>query len=158
MRSAAGYTGLYRYPFSWGNSNSIWPGGRIMTSFPGVSPSNFQAQKGPRYLANWRARYFLDDRKIHLATVTAIYKGGYSVQCPQCLPVGALMNLEFLVRYKEHPTRIRVKGRVDYCLLRNNDAGADVELTITKITSEHQHVVNNLIQLLSDSTEFNLRI
>lgn len=129
-----------------------------MTSFPGASLGHSQVSKAPRYRANWRARYFLDNRKIQLATVTAIYKGGYSLQCAQCLPIGALMNLEFLVRYKEHPTRIRVKGRVDYCLLRNIGEGADVELTITKISSEHQHVVNNLIQLMSDSTEFNLRI
>lgn len=129
-----------------------------MTSFPGVSASKAQTNKGPRYLANWRARYFLDDRKIQFATVTAIYKTGYSLLCTQCLPVGAVINLEFLVRYKDHPTRIRIKGRVDYCLLKSTGDGAEVEITTTKITPEHQHVVNNLIQLLSDSKEFNLRI
>ena len=129
-----------------------------MTSFPGASASASPASKGPRYLANWRARYFLEDRKIEFATVSAIYKTGYSLQCNNCLPVGAMMNLEFLVRYKELPTRIRVKGRVDYCLLKNTGAGAEVEVTTTKISHEHQHIVNNLIQLLSDSKEFNLRI
>ena len=129
-----------------------------VSSFPGVSESHYAASKTPRYLANWRARYFLDDRKIQFATVAAIYKTGYSLQCGHCLPVGAVMNLEFLVRYKDHPTRIRIKGRVDYCLLKSTGDGAEVEVTTTKITPEHQHVVNNLIQLLSDSKEFNLRI
>ena len=129
-----------------------------MTSFPGVSASVSPASKGPRYWANWRARYFLHDRKIHHATVIAVYKTGFTLQCAHCLPVGAMMNLEFLVRYKELPTRIRVKGKVTYCLLKSNGDGAEVEVTTTKISGEHQHVVNNLIQLLSDSKEFNLRI
>lgn len=123
-----------------------------------VSANASPASKGARYWANWRARYFLEDRKIYHATVTAIYKKGFSLQCAHCLPVGAMMNLEFLVRYKDLPTRIRIKGKVDYCLLKNNGNGAEVEVITTKISREHQHVVNNLIQLMSDSKEFNLRI
>ena len=84
-----------------------------MTSFPSASPGHSAANKSPRYLANWRARFFLDDRKIQFATVSAIYKGGYGLQCVQCLPIGSVMNLEFLVRYKEYPTRIRVYGLKD---------------------------------------------
>ncbi|HEY7773101.1 MAG TPA: hypothetical protein VIC26_07955 [Marinagarivorans sp.] len=129
-----------------------------MTHFSGLSPSKVESRTGARYLANWRARYFLHDRKIQHATVSAIYKTGYTLQCTHCLPVGAIMNLEFLVRYKDLPTRIRIKGRVDYCLLKSSGDEAEVEVTTTKISREHQHVVNNLIQLLSNSKEFNLRI
>jgi hypothetical protein len=132
--------------------------GITMSNFSGLSPAQSQSKGGVRYLANWRARYFLEDKKICFATVGAIYKTGYTLQCHHCLPVGAIMNLEILVLYKELPTKIRLKGRVDYCLLKTNGDGAEAEVTTVKISHDHQHIVNNLIQLLSHSKEFNLRI
>lgn len=129
-----------------------------VANLSGLELVNGDAKKGPRYMTNWRARYFLADKRITHATIAAIYQGGFTLSCHQGVPVGQTMNLEFIVNYKDTPTRIRLKAKVDYCLIRSNASGADVDVVITQIPPQDQHVVNNLLQIMSSSKAFDLRI
>lgn len=132
--------------------------GFCVANLSGLDLVNGDAKKGPRYMTNWRARYFLADKRISHATISAIYQGGFTLSCHQGIPVGKTMNLEFIVNYKDTPTRVRLKATVDYCLIRSNSPGADVDVAITQIPAHDKHVVNNLLQIMSSSKAFNLRI
>lgn len=129
-----------------------------MTNLSGLDPVSGDAKKGAKFKANWRARYFLADKRIEHATIIAIYKGGFTLRCHQALAVGAVMNLEFVVNYKGTPTRVRLKAKADYCLIPSNASGADVDVAITQLSPRDLHVVNNLLQLLSSGKRVNLRI
>lgn len=129
-----------------------------MANLSGLDPVSGDAKKGAKFETNWRARYFLADKRIEHATIMAIYKGGFTLRCHQGLAVGAAMNLEFVVNYKGAPARVRLKGKADYCLIPSNASGADVDVAITQIAPRDQHVVNNLLQLMSSGKRVNLRI
>ncbi len=129
-----------------------------MTNLSGLDLVSGDANKVAKYEANWRARYFLADKRIEHATIIAIYKGGFTLRCHQGMAVGAVMNLEFIVNYKGAPTRVRLKAKADYCLIPSNASGADVDVTATQISSRDQHVVNNLLQLMSSGKRVNIRI
>ncbi len=128
-----------------------------MTGFSGIEGKQVVRKGGPRYLVHWRARFFLDDKIIQTTVINSVFKSGFSFIFPHALPVGAEINLEMALKYREQPIRIRVKAKIEYCLLRSNNDGADIDVTTTKITREDNHTINNILQELSESKVFNLR-
>jgi len=109
-------------------------------------------------MVHWRARLFMADKKIHKATVASIFKAGFCLQFHQAVAVGSDMNVEFAVKYRGENQRIRVKGKVSYCLLRSSGDGADIDLMFTQISSTDNHTYNNILQTLMQSSEVNLRL
>lgn len=128
-----------------------------MTGFSGIEGKPIKRKGGTRYLVHWRARFFMADKVIHLTTITSVFKSGFAFIFPQALPVGAELNIEIALSYQDQPTRIRLKAKVDYCLLRSNSDGADIDVITSKIASQDQHMLNNILQALSESKEFNLK-
>lgn len=108
-------------------------------------------------MVNWRSRLFMEDKVIHQAAITSVFKSGFCLLFHHAIPLGTEMNIEFLVQFHDQPHRVRVKGKVDYCLLRAKGDGADLDIVITQINSADQHLLNNVLQALSESKQFNLR-
>ena len=126
-----------------------------MSNLSGITGKVVERSGGPRFLVHWRARLFLADKVIHSATVTSIFKTGLCIRFHQAIGLGSDMNLEFLVNFRKEAHRIRVKAKVEYCLLSGN--GADVDVLITQVSREHNHLLGNILQELSEAKEFNLR-
>lgn len=113
-------------------------------------------QSSSRYSANWRARFFGVDKVIHMATIIGIDTHGFSLTSEQSAPLGSQLNVEFVVNYRNKPTRIRFKSKVDYTLIKTN--GVEMELSTLSISREHKHIVNNLLQLVISSPNIDLRL
>lgn len=128
-----------------------------MTNLSGISGKVIDRKGGARYMVNWRSRLFMADKVIHQATITAVFKSGFSLLFHHAVPLGSQMNVEFIVQFQQQAHRLRVKVSVDYCLLRSNGDGADLDLITTSINPEDQHLLNNVLQELSDAKQFNLR-
>lgn len=73
------------------------------------------------------------------------------------VPLGTEMNVEFIVQFQDQPRRVRVKAKVDYCLLRTKGDGADLDLVLTQIGSNDKDLLSSILQALSESKQFNLR-
>lgn len=112
---------------------------------------------GARFVVNWRARLFMTDKVIHPATITSAYKSGFALQFHQAVPLGTEMNLEFSVDFRGEAQRIRIKAKVGYCLLRSNGDGVDMDVVTSQISREDHHLMGNILQVLTESKEFNLR-
>lgn len=128
-----------------------------MTGFSGIQGQVVKRKGGQRYLVHWKARFFLADKVIHQAVINSIFKGGFSFIFSQALPIGKEINLEMGIKYRDEPKRIRIKAKIDYCLLRSNNDGAEIDIITTKIGREDNHTINNILQMMSESKEFNLR-
>lgn len=107
-------------------------------------------------MVNWRARLFMADKVIHPATIISVYKTGFALRFHQAVPLGAAMNVEFAVKFREESHRIRIRAEVGYCLLRSDGNGVDMDITTTKISGEDSHLLANILQTLTESKEFNL--
>ncbi len=112
---------------------------------------------GSRFLVNWRGRLFMADKVIHPCVIQSVFKEGFALQFHQALPIGAEMNMEFVVSFRDENHRIRIKAKVDYCLLRSKGGGVDMDITTSKISAEDHHLMGNVLQVLTESKEFNLR-
>lgn len=128
-----------------------------MSNFSGINPPPAQRIGGPRYLVHWKARLFMSDKVIHPATVIGIFEKGFVLRFFRATPLNTEMNIEFMVNFREEMHRIRIKGQVKYCLLRSQGDGADIDIATTKISREDNHTLNNILQILQESKEFNLR-
>lgn len=128
-----------------------------MTGFSGIEGKVVQRKGGQRFLVHWRARFFLADKVIHQTVINAVFKSGFSFVFDHALPVGTEINIEMALKYREQSTRIRAKATVDYCLLRSNNDGADIDILTSKISREDQHTINNILQVLNEAKSFNLR-
>lgn len=109
-------------------------------------------------MVHWRARMFQKDKVIHPATIVAVFEKGYTMSFETALPLGAEINMEFKVVFREEKHIIRVKAKVDYCLLKSSGSGAEIDLLTTQISSEHQHTLRNILQVFNESKEVNLKI
>lgn len=126
-----------------------------MSGLSGITGKSVERKGGPRYMVNWRARLFMADKVIHPATITSVFKTGFCLRFFQAVGIGKEMNVEFVVKFREENHRIRIKAKVDYCLLCGD--GADIDIITTQISSEHSHMLANILQELSEAKEFNLR-
>lgn len=108
-------------------------------------------------MVNWRSRLFMADKVIHHATITSVFKSGFSLLFHIAVPLGTEMNVEFIIKLQQQPQRVRVKVKVDYCLLRANGEGADLDILITQISSEDQQLLNDVLLELAEAKQFNLR-
>lgn len=116
------------------------------------------ASRTARYMVYWKARAMLADRSMHQAIVREIMQGGFSLDFPQTLPVGTVVNIEFYVEYHNKKHRIRAQTEVFYCLLRANSESAKLDVKILKIAEAELHLLNNILQTFSESKEINLRL
>ncbi|ABD79992.1 hypothetical protein Sde_0730 [Saccharophagus degradans 2-40] len=130
----------------------------FMTGLSGISGAVVQRKGGNRFMVHWRCRLFMADKKIHNAVITSVFDKGFGLLFLQAVPMNTIMNVEFGLSFNERPHKIRFKGVVDYCLIRSDNTGADIDLLTTKIANEDQHTINNILQALAESKEFNLRL
>lgn len=129
-----------------------------MTGLSGISGAVVQRKGKKRYMVHWRCRLFMADKVIHNAVITSVFKEGFGLLFLNAVPVGSLMNVEFAISFNNQPHRIRLKATVDYCLIRSQGDGADLDLITTKIAPKDMHTINNILQELEESKEFNLRM
>jgi len=116
-----------------------------------------QALKGTRYMVYWRSKVLMQDRVLRNGVIQKVCKEGFVMRFPQAVSLGVDVNLEFYVSYKEEQCRIRVKTSVVACMLLSGGLGADLELQIVTLSKDERHTLNNVLQLLENSSEFNLR-
>jgi len=126
-----------------------------MSNLSGLTGSDVKRKGGARFLVNWRARLFMEDKVIHPATISAVFKTGFCLRFFQAVSIGKTMNIEIMVKLQGEHHKIRVKAQVDYCLL--NGDGADIDILTTQISREDNHLLNNILQALTEAKEFNLR-
>lgn len=108
------------------------------------------------YLVNWKSRVLLPNKNIRNALITGVKLGGFKLKFDQALPVGEEIALEFYVKYRETPSRIRVKAKVTHCQL-TSPTGANLKLKLSHISREDNHTLNNVLQTLAESDSFDLR-
>jgi hypothetical protein len=128
-----------------------------MTNFSGIPGKVVQRSGGARFMVHWKARLFMADKVIHLATITSVFKTGFCLQFDRAVPLGTEMNVEFIVNFRKQQNNIRIKATVEYCLLRAKGDGADLDIITSKIDHKDHHLLGNVLQTLSENKEFNLR-
>lgn len=126
-----------------------------MSGFSGIGGKEVQRKGGPRFIVNWRARFFTDDKVIHPAQVNSVFKTGFCLHVQQAVSIGTTVHVEFIVNFRNQAERIRVKATVDYCLVRSD--GADIDILTAGISPAHNHLLSNILQEISEAKEFNLR-
>lgn len=129
-----------------------------MTGLSGISGAVVERKGGKRFMVHWRCRLFMADKHIHNAIITSVFDKGFGMLFLSAVPVGTVMNVEFGLSFNERSHKIRFKAAVDYCLIRSDGEGADLDLITSKISADDQHTINNILQTLSETREFNLRL
>ena len=125
----------------------------MMNGLPNAEP-NFN----DGYMVHWQARVLVGPGDIRHGLVNLIRKGGVNVEFEHALPLGKEIGLEFFVNYDNKRHRIRMKGRVTYCQLLANNAGATLSLKTSMIGRQENHTLNNILHTMGTSREFNLKI
>lgn len=108
-------------------------------------------------MVNWRARVMTQDRKISEGHIYELLQSGVSILYSRALPINSPVNIEFYVNYKNEQVRIRAKTRVNYCMVRSNNDGAEIELKFTEIAQQERHTLNNVLQIFVNAKEFSLK-
>lgn len=117
-----------------------------MSNLSGISGAKVERKGGARFSVKWPARLFMADRVIHPAKIHAVFKNGYCIRFHQAIGLGQDLNLEFLVKFRGESHRVRVKAKVTYCQLFTE--GADVDVEISHITAQDNHLMANVLQSL----------
>ncbi|MBU2984872.1 hypothetical protein KO528_05895 [Saccharophagus degradans] len=125
-----------------------------MTGLSGISGAVVKRKGGKRFNVHWRCRLFMADKKIHEAVITSVFDKGFGLLFLQAVPVDTVMNVEFGLSFNDKPVKIRFKGAVDYCLIRSDKTGADLDLLTTNISSTDKHTINNVLQALGEANGF----
>ncbi len=114
--------------------------------------------ENPSFMVHWKARVLTTDHAMHEGLINQVRKGGFSMDFTQALSTGSTLSVEFYVKYKNEPRRIRAKARVTYCMVKSQSVGASLNLSILKMSKEDHHALSNVLQLFGDSDEFNLKV
>lgn len=88
--------------------------------------------------------------------ISQVKRGGFAVKCDRAVSIGTEIALEFFIKYRGKPTRIRVKAKVATCRLESS-GDALLQVAISEIGREESHTLNNVLQSLEESTAFDLR-
>ncbi|WP_188149448.1 hypothetical protein [Teredinibacter waterburyi] len=129
-----------------------------MAGFSGITGKSIERKGKHRFLVNWRARLFMADKIIRPAIVTSAHANGLTIRFNEAVPLGTEMNLEFALKFIDQAVKIRIKAKVDYCLIKSNSNEVEIDISTTKISRADQHTLNNILQVLGESNEFNLRL
>lgn len=121
-------------------------------------PQKEERLRGPRYMVYWKARSMLQDRTIFPTVIKTVSQGGFAIELDQAVSRGKDINLEFYVNYAGSDHRIRLKSTVIYCMILSGNRGAYMEVKIKQISSEERQIINNILDALADSKEFDLRL
>ncbi len=108
------------------------------------------------YMVHWKARVLISDHSIHNGLITQVRKGGFSMEFIQAISTGSNLSIEFHVKYKGLPRRFRANTKVTECMMKSRSVGASLNLSILKMSKQDHHAINNILQMLGDSDEFNL--
>lgn len=114
--------------------------------------------KNPVYMVHWKARALPPNKVMREGVISQVSKGGLSLEIPYAVSTGSQLSVEFYVNYKNEPKRIRAHTSVTYCMLKSQGQGSFLRLSITKISKGDLHALNNVLQILGDSDEFNLEV
>ncbi len=117
-----------------------------------------QRLEQPRFLVHWQSRIMTLDRRVHQALIDQIAADGLAIRTEQALSIGADVNIEFHVKYRDNKERIRAKTKVIYCRILAASQGALLELKFSGISKEEMHIYKNILQLLGNAREFQLKI
>lgn len=104
----------------------------------------------PSYPVCWKSRVLLPTKEIRNGLITGAKLGGFELRFDFALSVGTEIALEFYARHNNKPSRIRAKTKVTRCKLTRND-GAQMQLTLSQISREDNHTLNNVLQTLAES-------
>lgn len=111
-----------------------------------------------RWMVHWPARTLTPERKLVEGVVCEVAKGSLSIKYPYSLAIGSSLNVEFHVNFRQKKHRIRAKTKVSYCQLAGGSAGALIDLKITQCSPEEIHTLNNILMVLMESNEVDLRV
>ncbi len=75
----------------------------------------------------------------------------------QALATGSNLSIEFHAKYKGIPRRFRANTKVTRCTIKSRTVGATLNLSILKMAKQDHHAMNNILHILGDSDEFDLR-
>ncbi len=120
-----------------------------MTGLSGITGKAISRKGEQRYAVQWPARFFLDDKVIKQTTICAVFKGGLCIRVDQTIALGKEMHIEFRAKSAQTAHKIRLKAKIDYCLLR--DVGVELDLLTTAIGREDHHKLANIIQSLANA-------
>jgi len=121
-------------------------------------PKKEERLRGQRFMVFWKARCMLPDRSLHESAIKTITQSGFAIELEQAVSLGKDVNIEFYVKYRDKDERIRVKTTVIYCMILSENRGAYMEVKIKQISNEEMHTLNNILQVLGESKEFDLRV
>ena len=111
----------------------------------------------PRYMVHWKARVLTPDKKIYPGLIKEIMRTGFNLEFHQALPLDSTLNIEFTFKYRGEAVKVRARTNVEYCLILANNGGVEIDLSINTIASEHQHILNNVMQTFANASNINLR-
>lgn len=113
--------------------------------------------ENPSYMVHWKARVIIFDHTMHEGLITQVRKGGFSMEFVQAVSTGSTLSVEFHVKHDGQLRRFRANTKVTYCMIKSQSIGASLNLAIIKMSKQDNHTMNNILQLLGDSSEFNLQ-
>ncbi len=108
------------------------------------------------YAVRWKSRVLLPTKEIRNGIITGVRLGRFTLKFDTALSVGTEIALEFYAKYRDQPSRIRVKAKVTRCKLTSTN-GADIHLTLSQISREDNHTLNNVLQTLAESEALDLK-
>ncbi len=88
--------------------------------------------------------------------ISQVKLGGFELKIDRAVSIGTEIALEFYVKYRDKPKRIRLKGKVTYCGIASSGESM-LRLSISQIGREDNHTLSNILQTLGDSDAFDLR-
>ncbi len=113
--------------------------------------------ENPSYMVHWKARVIISDRTMHEGLITQVRKGGFGMEFTQAVSTGSTLSVEFHVKHDGQLRRLRAKTKVTYCMVKSQSIGASLKLATIKMSKQDNHTMNNILQVLGNSDEFNLQ-
>lgn len=108
------------------------------------------------FLVHWKSRVLMPNKEIRDGLISRVRKGGFELTCDRAAQIGAEIALEFYVKYRDKPNRIRAKANVTYCRITSNGDSL-IRVELSQINRDDNHTLNNVLQSLEESDSFDLR-
>lgn len=109
------------------------------------------------FLVHWKSRVLFPNKEMRDGVISRVKQGGFELTSDRAAPIGSEIAIEFYVKYRDKPNRIRAKASVTYCRITSNGDSL-IRLTITQIGREENHTLNNVLQAFAESDSFDLRV
>ncbi len=108
------------------------------------------------FLVHWKSRVLMPNKEIREGLISRVKLGGFELTCDRAARIGTEIALEFYVKYRDKPHRIRAKANVTYCRI-TADGDSLIRADLSQINREDNHTLNNVLQSLEESDSFDLR-